>query len=189
MRKPWMYRTVFAVLMVGAVSMLFLKHRDTVHAQSIEPRAAPEFTQTSADAWLGSAPLTMASLRGKVVLIDFWTFDCWNCYRSFPWLNGLEAQLENTDFQVIGIHTPEFSHEKVRSNIEAKIAEFELKHPSMMDNDFQFWKLMQNRYWPTFYLIDKRGLIRYVFIGETHANTRRAKAIENAIAALLAEPA
>ena len=92
-------------------------------------------------------------------------------------------------FQIIGIHSPEFEREKDRDRIEAKIAEFELKHPTMMDNDFSYWKSMQNRYWPTYYLIDKRGYIRHVFIGETHKGDRRAQLIESAIAELLAEPA
>ena len=158
-------------------------------AQTIVARPAPEFSQTDPAAWLNSPPLTMTSLRGKVVVLDFWTFDCWNCYRSFPWLNALEKKFANTDLQVIGIHTPEFAHEKVRANVAAKIAEFDLEHPSMMDNDFAFWKSMRNRYWPTFYLIDKRGIIRHIFVGETHAGDRRAVVIEEAIQKLLAEPA
>ena len=109
-------------------------------AFSVIARSAPEFTQTDPDAWLGSEPLSMKDLRGNVVLIDFWTYGCWNCYRSFPWLNDLEARLENEDFRVIGIHTPEFEREKVRENVVRKIEEFELQHPSMMDNDFAFWK-------------------------------------------------
>jgi hypothetical protein len=71
----------------------------------------------------------------------------------------------------------------------AEFAEFDLEHPSMMDNDFSFWKSMRNRYWPTFYLIDKRGIIRHIFVGETHAGDRRALVIEEAIQLLLAEPA
>ena len=89
---------------------------------------APEFTQTSAEDWLNSKPLTLASLRGKVVLIDFWTFGCWNCYRSFPWLNAMEKRLQGEDFVVIGIHTPEFDHEKNRYAVSDKIKEFELQH-------------------------------------------------------------
>ena len=170
--------------------LVFLARDDsTSHAFSVVARPAPEFTQTSPDAWLGSAPLTMASLRGKVVMLDFWTFDCWNCYRSFPWLNALEEKYRDAGFQVIGIHTPEFEHEKIRQNVEEKIRKFGLKHPSMMDNDFAFWRRMGNRYWPTFYLIDKRGYIRHVFIGETHPGDQRAREVEAALKNLLAEKA
>jgi hypothetical protein len=80
-------------------------------------------------------------------------------------------------------------HEKVRANVLARIAQFDLRHPSMMDNDFRFWRDMGNRYWPTFYLIDKRGTIRHVFVGETHAGEHRARTIESEIQILLAETA
>ncbi|MEM7194433.1 MAG: redoxin family protein [Pseudomonadota bacterium] len=159
----------------------------SAHAYSVSPKPAPEFTQTDAEAWLGSAPLKMSNLRGKVVLIDFWTYGCWNCYRSFPWMNDLERRYKDQDFQIIGIHTPEFEHEKERDNVVKKIEEFELDHPTMMDNDFGFWKRMGNRYWPTYYLIDKKGLVRYFFIGETHEGTDKAIAIESAIKTLLSE--
>jgi len=150
-------------------------------------RALPEFTQTTSDKWINASPATVADFRGKVVLLDFWTFDCWNCYRSFPWLNELENYFHDAEFQVIGIHTPEFDHEKVRANIEAKVKEFELHHPIMIDNDFSYWKVMNNQYWPAYYLVDKAGKIRYLFVGETHSGDSNAKAIEAAIKELLDE--
>jgi thiol-disulfide isomerase/thioredoxin len=162
----------------------------TIQAQAakiLDSRPAPQFTQTSPEAWFNSSPLTRDVFKGKVTLVDFWTFGCWNCYRSFPWLLGLEARMQGKDFQVIGIHTPEFDHEKVRANVEKKIAEFELTHPVMMDNDFAYWNAYGNRYWPAFYLVDKQGMIRHRFAGETHAETGKARAIEAAIEALLKE--
>ncbi|HEY7841116.1 MAG TPA: hypothetical protein VIC61_06070, partial [Gammaproteobacteria bacterium] len=80
-----------------------------------------------------------------------------------------------------------FDHEKVRDNVAAKVGEFGIGHPVMLDNDFSYWRAMGNRYWPAFYLIDRRGDVRGVFVGETHAGDRQAEAIEAAIAALLAE--
>jgi thiol-disulfide isomerase/thioredoxin len=148
---------------------------------------APEFTQATAEDWLNSEPLTLASLKGKVVLIDFWTFGCWNCYRSFPWLNAMEKRLEGEDFIIIGVHTPEFDHEKNRYAVSNKIKEFELKHPVMIDNDMKYWRAMSNRYWPAYYLIDKQGKIRALYIGETHEGDKRAKAIEANIRELIAE--
>lgn len=148
---------------------------------------APAFTHTDPADWLNSAPLTWEDLRGKVVLMDFWTFECWNCYRSFPWMNALEARLQPLGLQVIGVHTPEFEHEKVRENVVAKAAEFGLHHPIMLDNDFSYWRAMNNRYWPAFYLVDKRGAIRAAFYGETHAGGRRARQIERLARQLLAE--
>lgn len=175
---------ISAVVISKAVSESWL-----ANAQSTSYVKAPEFHQTSPELWLNSEPLTMASLQGKVVMLDFWTFDCWNCYRSFPWMNEMEARFESDEFIIIGVHTPEFEHEKVRKNIEEKILEFNLKHPTVMDNDFRYWKAMNNRYWPSYYLIDKKGNIRKKFVGETHANTKKAKEIETSIQSLIDEPA
>lgn len=148
----------------------------------------PEFTQSEAQAWLNSSPLKKEDLLGKVVLIDFWTFDCWNCYRSFPWLHEVEDRFEGKGLQVIGIHSPEFEHEHERARLEKKVAKYKLEHPIMMDNDFSYWKAMKNQYWPAFYLVDKNGVIRQRFIGETHSGGSQATRIEALIEQLLAEP-
>ena len=150
-------------------------------------RKAPEFTHRMADEWINSEPLTLSELRNSVVLIDFWTFGCWNCYRSFPWLNGVETVYGKRGLRVVGVHTPEFDHERIRENVIEKVEEFNLRHPVMLDNDFSYWKAMNNRYWPAFYLIDKRGMLRAAFVGETHAGTARSRDIERVIEALLAE--
>ena len=150
---------------------------------------APEFTQQDERDWFNSAPLQIENLRGKVVMIDFWTFGCWNCYRSFPWLKGVEEKFAGQPFTVIGVHSPEFEHEKNYRSIEKKIAEFGLEHPVMVDNDHKYWKKVRNRYWPAFYIIDKDGYIRSIFIGETHAGQPQAKKIEKRIAELLKESA
>jgi thiol-disulfide isomerase/thioredoxin len=140
-------------------------------AREAGPLPAPEFTHSETQDWLNSPPLKLQNLQGHVVLIDFWTFDCWNCYRSFPWLKSLEEKYTGREFKVIGVHTPEFAHEKVRANVARKIAEFGLHHPVMIDNDFSYWNAMGNRYWPAFYLIDRQGRLRGQFFGETHKGT------------------
>ena len=109
----------------------------------------PEFTNNKPEQWFNSKPLKRAELKGKVVLLDVWTYGCWNCYRSFPWLNELEARFSSDKFQVIGIHTPEFDREKDASNVAKKIKKFKLHHPVMMDNDFAYWNALGNRYWPS----------------------------------------
>ena len=81
----------------------------------------PQFTHTDASEWINSAPLTRAELKGSVVLIDVWTFACWNCYRSFPWLNQLEKKFVDQPFKIIGVHSPEFDYEKERAKIEVKV--------------------------------------------------------------------
>ncbi len=109
----------------------------------------------------------------------------WNCYKSFPWLRALEDKFSDQDFQVIGIHSPEFDREKERDNVVKKVEEFMLHHPVMMDNNRAYWRSLHNRYWPAYYIVDKEGNIRDAFIGETHAGDRNAKKIEKLITKLL----
>ncbi|MDZ7829129.1 MAG: redoxin family protein [Halofilum sp. (in: g-proteobacteria)] len=152
-----------------------------------DPRPLPEFTHAAERDWLRSRPLTRADLAGSVTLIDIWAFECWNCYRSFPWLKSLEARFADRDFRVIGVHAPEFEHEKDHDRVAAKMEEFGLDHPVMIDNDFSYWRALGNRYWPTFYIVDRETRIRGVFIGETHEGDRRARAIEALVGRLLEE--
>lgn len=159
----------------------------TSRGSAAPAEAAPQFTQRSADAWINSAPLTIESFRGRVLLIDVWTFDCWNCYRSIPWLSDLEKRLAPSGFAVLGIHSPEFEHEHDRERVVAKVREFGIRHPVMLDNDFAYWRALDNRFWPAFYVIDKKGVIRGRFVGETHIADRRAKEIERLIGTLVAE--
>lgn len=173
--------------LIIALAMLWNRPLESKTLPANNAPEAPEFTQKTADAWLNSPPLRMQDLRGKVVLLDFWTFECWNCYRSFPWLNGVEKKFASQGLQVIGIHTPEFEHEKSRIRLEEKIDEFKLHHPVMMDNDFAYWRSLSNRYWPAYYLIDKQGRVRALFVGETHAGGAQAQSIEAEIEKLLKE--
>ena len=169
----------FVVLLSGLILAL--------PTQAKEPYAFPEFTQTSAQEWLNSKPLTKKDLLGKVTLVDFWTFGCWNCYRSFPWLHGVEKQYKPKGFQIVGIHSPEFEHEKIHANIKQKIKKFKITNAVMVDNDMAFWKRMKNRYWPSYFLVDEKGRVRANFIGETHKGDPQALEIEAMIAKLLAE--
>lgn len=155
--------------------------------QAKEPYGIPAFTQTSAQEWLNSKPLTKKDLLGKVTLIDFWTYGCWNCYRSFPWLHGVEKQNKPKGFQIIGIHSPEFEHEKIHANIKQNIKKYKITNAVMVDNDMAFWKRMNNRYWPSYYLVDKKGNVRANYIGETHKGDPQAIEVEAMIAKLLAE--
>ena len=156
-------------------------------AQTLDRSPMPPFTRTEPGAWFNSPPLKVEDLRGQVMLIDVWTYGCWNCYRSFPWLRALEADLAGRPFRVIGIHTPEFAHERDPQRVAAKIREFRLHHPVMLDNDMAYWRALDNRYWPSYYLVDKQGRLRYRFVGETHAGDAQAGAIRQAIETLLAE--
>jgi len=167
---------VFALIALAATSHC---------ASPANAQAAPEFTHTDPQAWINSGPLTLESLRGQVVLIDFWAFECWNCYRSFPWLNSLEQRFKGQPFTIVGVHSPEFEREKDIDRVREKAREFELEHPIMIDNDHSYWRAIGNRFWPAYYLIDQQGRIREVFVGETHAGDKRARQVEAAIEALL----
>ncbi|MBK8904775.1 MAG: redoxin domain-containing protein [Anaerolineaceae bacterium] len=146
--------------------------------------AAPEFQN---EVWLNSdSPVTLADQRGKVVLLEFWTFGCINCQRTIPWVKEWQAQYEGDDFTVISIHYPEFAYEREIDNVRDALARYEITYPVAIDNDRQTWRAYNQRYWPTTYLIDKNGRIRYHHIGEfTRGTDQEAVA---AIEALMAEP-
>jgi len=182
-----MQRTTVYLLIFISTVMLLIRTTPVANGDSITPFAAVEFTHQEPTDWINSQPRMISDYAGKVLLIDFWTFDCWNCYRSFPWLKTMEDQLSPEGLEVLGVHTPEFAHEKVRENIIDKVREFGLDHPIMIDNDFSYWRAMRNKYWPAFYIIDKQGQVRAIFFGETHAGDARAKAIEKTIRKLLTE--
>ncbi|MBI3559809.1 cytochrome c biogenesis protein DipZ, partial [Candidatus Gottesmanbacteria bacterium] len=126
--------------------------------------AAPEFI--SGGKWFNSQSLTVASLRGKVVLVDFWTYTCINCIRTLPYLKSWYAKYKDKGLVIIGVHTPEFEFEKNPDNVAKAIKDFGLEYPVMQDNDYATWNAYNNRYWPAKYLIDKDGRIRYTHFGE-----------------------
>lgn len=132
--------------------------------QSLLLSKAPEFQGITG--WLNSPPLKMSELRGKVVLVDFWTYSCINCIRTFPYLNRWYNEYKDQGFLVIGVHTPEFAFEKEKSNVEKAIHRFDIHFPVAMDNDFMTWHAYGNKYWPTDYLIDQNGIIRMIHYGE-----------------------
>lgn len=158
------------------------------HAATVDTRL-PEFTRSDTAGWINSPPLNIASLRGSVVLVDVWAFECWNCYRSFPWLHALEARLAGENFKVIGIHSPELASERDPVAVAAKVREFGLHNPIMLDTDHRYWDALGNQYWPAWYLVDQQGRIRARYVGETHDGDDQARRIEANIRALLAQAA
>jgi len=132
--------------------------------------------------WFGSTPLTIKSLRGKVVLVDFWTYTCINCIRTLPYLRDWHEKYADKGLVIVGVHTPEFEFEKSADNVRKAIEDFDIKYPVMQDNDYATWRAYANRYWPAKYLVDKEGKIRYTHFGEGEYDET-----EEAIQALLAE--
>lgn len=116
--------------------------------------------------WFNSKPLNNKDLRGKVVLVEFWTFSCYNCLNVLPYVKEWSAKYAPQGLVVIGVHSPEFEREANPENVRNSINELGISFPVAMDNDFAIWKRFNNHYWPAFYLIDKTGNIRYHHFGE-----------------------
>ncbi len=125
---------------------------------------APEFVGISK--WFNGDPKKIADLKGKVVLVDFWTYSCINCIRIFPYVNAWYEKYKDSGLEIVGVHTPEFAFEKVPKNVETAITRYGIKYPVAMDNDYKTWNAYSNRFWPAHYLLDKEGNIVYTHFGE-----------------------
>jgi thiol-disulfide isomerase/thioredoxin len=117
-------------------------------------------------AWLNSAPLTNGSLRGKVVLVDFWTYSCINSLRNLPYIQAWAAKYKDAGLVVIGVHTPEFAFEKVPANVARAVRELKVPFPVPIDSNYRIWQAFNNEYWPADYFIDGKGRIRHHHFGE-----------------------
>ncbi len=142
---------------------------------------APAFTGISR--WLNTPrPLTMQGLRGKVVLVDFWTYSCVNCLRTLPYLRAWDEAYRRDGLQIVGVHTPEFAFEHEADNVRSALGRLHIHYPVALDNDYGTWNAYGNRYWPAKYLIDRNGNVRFVHFGEgSYRETERV------IRSLLAE--
>ena len=170
--------TVIVLLITGFLVVVQFSPSLTRGEQttSSEHRTAPEFAGISA--WLNSPPLTLESLRGKVVLVQFWTYSCINCVRTLPYVTKWYDTYKDKGFVVVGVHTPEFAFERETTNVETAIKRFGIKYPVAQDNQYRTWRGFGNQYWPAVYLIDKQGRIVYTHFGEgdyaqTEAQIRR----------------
>jgi thiol-disulfide isomerase/thioredoxin len=132
--------------------------------------------------WLNSEPLTLVYLKGKVVLVDFWTYSCINCLRTLPFVNGWYEKYKDEGLVVVGVHTPEFEFEKKTDNVQNALNTYQIRYPVAQDNSYLTWNNFNNSYWPAKYLIDKDGHLRMTHFGEgSYSET------EKAIQSLLAE--
>jgi thiol-disulfide isomerase/thioredoxin len=146
---------------------------------------APEFTHSTASEWLNSKPLRLKNLRGQVVLIEFWAFDCVNCRRTVPWMHSMQERFGDQGLAIVGVHTPELPQERSAANVSAAVREQNITYPVMLDADYSYWNALDNRYWPAFYVIDARGNVAAQAIGEMHIGQRRAVEFERQIEQLL----
>lgn len=140
---------------------------------------APEL---KSEQWLNSGPLNWSMLKDKVVLVEFWTFDCYNCKNVEPYVKSWYDKYKNRGLEIVAVHTPEFDHEKKLSNVKEYIADHGITYPVAIDNDFIIWRSYSNRYWPAMYIVDKKGTVRFRFIGEGNY-----KLIEQTLVKLLNE--
>jgi thiol-disulfide isomerase/thioredoxin len=128
------------------------------------PAPAPNFT--GIDRWLNSEPLSIEKLRGKVVLVEFWTYECINCIHVIPHTQALYDRYRNDGLVVVGIHTPEYDEERIPSNVVAAVKQLGITYPVALDNGNATWDAYGNQYWPALYLIDQQGRIVYRNVGE-----------------------
>jgi thiol-disulfide isomerase/thioredoxin len=155
-----MWRYVF-YFVAGIMAVLLLVGRN--NATTLTPTAAPDIHGSP---WFNSAPLTLSKLKGKVVLVEFWTHGCYNCRNVEPYVKQWYNHYHNDGFTVVGVHTPEFDYEREAANVQGYIKSHDITYPVVMDNDFAIWRRYQNRYWPAMYLLDRQGRMRYLKIGE-----------------------
>ncbi|MGQ0810709.1 MAG: redoxin domain-containing protein [Nitrospiraceae bacterium] len=149
------------LLFIGAVLAALLASWISVSAGV--GMKAPELTN---ETWLNSPPLRVAELKGKVVMVEFWTFGCYNCRNVEPYVKEWYRKYMDQGFVVIGVHSPEFKYERDVAGVKRYLSEHDIRYPVPIDNDFATWNRYGNRYWPAMYLIDKQGVIRHVRIGE-----------------------
>jgi len=144
-----------------------------VHESPANYPRAPDIQGISA--WINSAPLTMERLRGKVVLVDFWTYSCINCLRTLPYLKSWDARYRKDGLVVLGVHSPEFAFEHSLGNVRAAVKRLGIHYPVALDNDFATWTAYQNQYWPADYLVDRTGHVRDVHFGEGQYSQTEAR--------------
>ena len=141
----------------------------------------PEFTHATAGDWLNSAPLRAADLRGHPVLIEFWAFDCSNCLATLPWMHAAAARYRSRGLMIVGVHTPELPVERQHDAVRAAVSRLRIDYPVMIDDDYSYWRALDNHYWPAFYFFDAAGALVATHFGELHAGEPQSEAFERLI--------
>jgi thiol-disulfide isomerase/thioredoxin len=116
--------------------------------------------------WINSRPLSLAALRGRVVVVDFWTYSCINCLRTLPYLKAWDEAYRDSGLTILGVHAPEFAFEREADNVRGAVQRLGIRYPVALDNGFDTWNAYANRYWPAKYFVDRRGHIRFAHFGE-----------------------
>lgn len=176
-----MNRHLLIALSAGVLVAAFWG-RSSPQAGSSLGKTAPEFPSLDARNWSGT-PISLASQRGRPVLLNVWTFGCINCTRTLPWVRAIAEKYGERGLTVIGVHSPEFENEEDVKAVTAAREKNGLTYPSYIDNGLHYWYKLDNHYWPTLYLIDARGKIVDIQVGEVHggdaADARLTSEIES----------
>lgn len=162
--KAWLRCALTLAVIMGVVAIGLTATASEFQADLSEQR--PQFDLDGAIGWLNSAPLKSSSLRGKVVLVDFWTYTCINSLRPLPYVKSWAAKYKDAGLIVIGVHTPEFSFEHERRNVQNALRDLKVTYPVAIDSNYTIWQAFKNEYWPAQYLIDGKGQFRYHHFGE-----------------------
>ena len=171
-KKPFL--ALMAVLLVASI-IIYIQQQKAGVMQDIanfsigkekgsKYQRAPDFA--GIQKWINSEPLKMEQLRGKVVLVDFWTYTCINCIRTLPFLKSWHEKYADAGLVIVGVHTPEFNFERDAANVRQAMADQGIEYAVVQDNDYLTWRAWDNHYWPHKFLVDKDGIVRYEHIGE-----------------------
>ncbi|HXW97441.1 MAG TPA: redoxin domain-containing protein [Gemmatimonadales bacterium] len=198
MPRPFLSLTAAVIIVLGAVAALDGVARSTAFAQARNPLTGERPAVRPAIPWRNTGwlntpdgkPLTLTELRGRVVLLNFWTFTCWNCTGALPSLVEFDRRYRNQGLTIIGMHDPEFppyGGEHDRNNVASALRKYHIEYPNAQDNDHATWDLYDIQYWPSFVLIDRKGEIRYEGYGEFHLGDVTHQEWDSRIRTLLAE--
>jgi thiol-disulfide isomerase/thioredoxin len=168
-----------------ALLSLALASAQAIPNSPAAPGTPPEFTHHRQSDWLNSEPLTLAALKGKVVLLEVWAFKCVNCLNSRAWVDSVEQSKAPAGLVVVGIHTPELREEEAPDAVKRAVERLQIHHPVMIDTDKSYWKALHNQYWPAFYLIGRDGRLYGPVLGEMHVGEARSQQLEQVIDELL----
>jgi len=147
----------------GLTKLLLSPFGSSTEYMSSESAVAPEL---AAGEWINSEPLKLKDLQGRVVLIEFWTFGCINCRNTLPFVKGWHDRYGGKGLTIIGVHSPEFAEERDVDNLRREVVSLGIRYPVVSDNDYQTWNAYKVEAWPTTFLVDKQGRIRWMHVGE-----------------------
>ena len=152
-----------SIYVTGFTKVLLSPFGSSAEYKSSESATAPDLATGE---WINSEPLRLQDLRGRVVLIEFWTFGCYNCRNTLPFVKSWNDRYRQKGLTVIGVHSPEFDEERKVESLRREVASLGISYPVVTDNDYQTWKAYDVEAWPTMFLLDKQGRIRWMHVGE-----------------------